>query len=213
MKYQKFSGKKYEKNLNIKTFKSIKNTIPQKEEIKVNAEIININKNNQMNICKENIIEIKNKNRINKISNIPFHSKDLQTITNGQNIKGTKESNIEKDKKNYSLNNIFKTKSNNIDNNKISDIRRYLNNYYEIKYRKKIIKNNSFHSVGDNSNNYKETCYYNMLKNNLLQKLIKDENSNKDHNNNYVNNVSSNVNIRLFTIIICLYEHNCFFSF
>ena len=256
LKYQKFSGQEYEKNLNIKPFKSIKkeNTIPQKEEIKVNAEIININKNNQMNICKENIIEIKNKNRINKISNIPFHSKDLQTITNGQNIildkkfgieklynklnnkniieddnkivqnneidyknnfnntkdikrdvsykftnceEGTKESNIEKDKKNYSLNNIFKTKSNNIDNNTISDIRRYLNNYYEIKYRKKIIKNNSFHSVGDNSNNYKETCYYNMLKNNLLQKLIKDENSNKDHNNNYFNNVSSNVNINI----------------
>ena len=101
---------------------------------------------------------------------------------------------------NYSVNNI--TKNNTSDNENISNIRRYLNNYYEIKYRKRIIKNNSVNFIGDKSFKSNETCYYNLIKNNLLKKLIKDENienknDNTNNNNNYYNNLSSNVNINI----------------
>ena len=101
---------------------------------------------------------------------------------------------------NYSFNNQTKNSTNDSDN--ISNVRRYLNNYYEIKYRKKIIKNNSVNFIGDNSSKSNETCYYNLIKNNLLKKLMNDENIpnekiNNNNNNNYYNNLSSNVNINI----------------
>ena len=147
------------------------------------------NKNNS----KENIDYIKNDNNDENISfkftmNESLNNDDL----NYENL-----SNKENEKNNNSFKSTFSNNSNSPNkNSKISEIRKYLNNYYENKYNKKLSKNNSFNCIGDNSPNKKERNYYDLLKNNLLQNLIKEDNKNNNINN-YFNNLSSNVNINI----------------
>ena len=103
--------------------------------------------------------------------------------------------NINRDR--YHSFDIFKNNSKDENFNKISNIRRYLNNYYQNKYKQNLIKKNSSNYTIDYSPANKEINYYDFMKKNLLEGLINDENVNKNNNNNCCNNLSPNININI----------------
>ena len=148
-----------------------------------------IEKNNSINNN-----ERKNQNITYKFSTFDFEKRDLPKNKDmNRDLIGVK--NKENKVKDNSFNIIFCNDIN--DNSNSINIRKYLNNYYVNKYNQKLNNNNSFNLIGDKYFSLKEDNYYNMLKNNLLQNLIKDESFDKENNNSYNNNISPNVNINI----------------
>ena len=202
---------------NLKQFKTISsvNHIIHDDKLKVNINnnaqknkireenknLTNEDKDYNKNVNEENN-SINNNKRNNqnityKFSTLDFEKRDI--IKNkdiNDELIPNKNNKNEIRLKDNSFDGFF---SNNINNNSnLTSIRKYLNDYYINKYYKKLNKNNSFNCPGDNSLPLKEDNYYNILKNNLLLNLIKEENFNKENNNkNYYNNISSNVNINI----------------
>ena len=177
--YNKFYLNKYNSEEKI-----INNNLSSNKEYN-NYNIIN---NKNIFIPKNKIISYNNKSNINEINEIKKNSEFNSQILNKIKI----ENNFPI--RNYSSFNIFNSPIQDKQDQNISDIRKYLHNYYEIKNRNNIRKNNSFNNI----NNYyqKEKMDNYIFKNNLLNNLIKND-EDSSTSNNYYNNLSSNVNINI----------------
>ena len=163
----------------------------------------NIPSNNDKTLYEKNNNNINiDNNKNNYIHNRPIISYKYKSYNN-ELINNNKQNAYSELISKQHLNNICHIKYNssfNIFNNEskidkdqnISEIRKYLHNYYEIKSKNNLRKNNSHNNINSNYNQNNK-INDNTLKNNLLKNLIKNE----EKNNNYYNNLPSNVNINI----------------
>ena len=160
-------------------------------EIKLNKEEYK-NLANEENKYNKNNSSINNKRYENEESN---QTNGIKNHINNDNLSDIKITNNIKEARNNSFNSSVTTKINN--NADIIDVRKYLNNYYENRYKNKLTKHNSMNYISDKSQSFNENNYIDSLKNNLLENLINEDKNNNNNNSYYYNNLSSNVNINI----------------
>ena len=153
-----------------------------------------LNNNDNIQINKNPIFSYKNKNTANDLNEIKNRQNSYSELISKNNIINN---NFNSKIRNNSSFNLFNNNNQNHLNEEqnLSDIRRYLHNYYEIKSKNNFRKNNSFNNI--KTYNQKERIYDNTLKINLFKNLMKNEENKDFNNNNYYNNLSSNVNINI----------------
>ena len=190
-------NQKNKKGMNIyNTYnKFYTNSLNKEENYMENYQnVIKLNKENELY---DNINEY-NKNKTPIISyNYKDYSKEInQSKTRKNSYSDLISKNSTYNNFSFSIRNNcfnFVNNSNKIpDDKNISDIRRYLHNYYEIKSQN-IRKNNSYNNI--NKYSQKERILDNTLKNNLLKNLIKNDETSDTHN--YYHDLSSNLNINI----------------
>ena len=179
--------------------KNINHFINASNQIKMNKEVYKNDFDEEGIVHRNQLYDSLNNKENYQINNNPINCNNY--INEIQHYKNKQNYGSELNNKKYMENNLQKRNNSSyflINNQKmnkeqnISLIRKYLHNYYEIKSKQNMKKNNSFKIR--NHYEHKDIIFDNDLKNNLLNNLIK-----KDENNNniFYNDLSSNVNINI----------------